>query len=93
MIAAVFEFPDQSVDKYEKVFEAGSAITNQPKRLFHVCYRTERGFTVVDVWADEQAFAAFGETIGPALQRAELDGRPAVHPIQGIITQDGRRSQ
>ena len=93
MIAAVFDFPDQSVDKYERVFEAGSPITDQPRRLFHVCYRTEGGFTVVDVWADEQAFTSFGETIGPALQRVGLDARPLVYPILGIITQDGRRSQ
>ncbi len=93
-IAAVFEFPNESVDKYEKVFEVGGqAITNQPKRLHHVCYRTENGFTVVDVWADKQSFAAFGETIGPALQRAGLDVKPAVFPVQGIVTQDGRRSK
>jgi len=93
VIAVVFEFPTESVDKYEKVFEAGgAAITDQPKRLSHVCYRTERGFTVVDVWADEQSFAAFGEVIGPATQRAGLDARPMVYPVQGIVTQDGQRS-
>jgi hypothetical protein len=94
MIAAVFEFPNESVDKYEKVFEAGGTpVTDQPKRLHHVCYRTENGFTVVDVWADEQSFAAFGEVIGPATQRAGLDARPAVYPVQGTISQDGRRSK
>ena len=94
MIAAVFEFPNESIDKYEKVFEAGGTpVTDQPKRLQHVCYRTENGFTVVDVWADEQSFAAFGEVIGPASQRAGLDARPAVYSVQGIIGQDGRRSK
>lgn len=74
MIAAVFEFPNESVDKYEKVFEAGGTpITDQPKRLHHVCYRTDNGFTVVDICADEQSFAAFGEVIGPATQRAGLE--------------------
>jgi hypothetical protein len=47
----------------------------------------------VDVWADEQSFAAFGEVIGPATQRAGLDARPAVYPVQGIISQDGQRSK
>jgi len=92
MIAVVFDFPNESVEKYEKVFEAGSQITHQPKRLSHVCYRTEGGFTVVDVWADEQSFAAFGEVIGPATQRAGLDAKPTVYPVQGVITQDGQRS-
>ena len=94
MIAAVFEFPNESVDKYEKVFEVGGEpITGQPKRLQHVCYRTEKGFTVVDVWADEQSFAAFGEIIGPATQRAGLDAKPSVYPVQGTISQDGHRSK
>lgn len=93
-IAAVFEYPNESVDKYEKVFELGGpAVTNQPSRLHHVCYRTPSGFTVVDVWADEQSFAAFGEVIGAALQRAGLDIKPAVFPVQGIVTRDGRRSR
>jgi hypothetical protein len=93
-ITAVFECPNEPVDKYEKVFEfAGVAITNQPNRLHHVCYRTQNGFTVVDVWADEQSFAAFGEVIGPALQRAGLDVKPAVFPVQGVVSQNGQRSR
>jgi hypothetical protein len=90
-IAAVFEFPNEPVEKYHKVFEAGDAITNQPQRLYHVCYRTGTGFTVIDVWADEQAFAAFGETLGPAVQRAGLDARPAVYHVEQVMTQDGTR--
>ena len=90
-IAAVFEFPNEPVEKYHKVFEAGDAIPNQPQRLYHVCYRTGTGFTVIDVWADEQAFAAFGETLGPAVQRAGLDARPAVYHVEQVMTQDGTR--
>lgn len=93
-IVAVFEFPNDPVEKYEKVFEAGgSAITDQPQRISHVCYRTEGGFTVVDVWVDEAAFAAFGEKIGPATAAAGLDAKPAVYPVEGLISQDGRRSR
>ena len=44
-IAAVFEFPSDPVEKYHKVFEAGPAIVDQPDRIYHVCYRTETGFT------------------------------------------------
>ena len=91
-IAAVFEFPGEPVEKYHKVFEAGDAIVNQPSRLYHVCYRTGTGFTVIDIWADEQSFAAFGETLGPAVQHAGLDARPAVYPVEQIMTQDGTRS-
>jgi hypothetical protein len=93
-IVAVFEFPDASVHQYEKVFEVGGApILEQPSRRYHVCYRTDTGFVVVDVWDDEQSFASFGEVIGPALQSAGLNGGPVVHPLQGIITQAGKRSK
>jgi heme-degrading monooxygenase HmoA len=93
-IAAVFEFPNDSADKYEQVFQAGGVpILDQPGRLHHVCYRTETGFTVVDVWADEQSFAAFGQIIGPATQQAGLDAKPMVYPVQGMIGQDGKRSR
>jgi heme-degrading monooxygenase HmoA len=93
-VCAVFEFPNEPVEKYEKVFESGGpAITDQPARLSHVCYRTTEGFTVIDVWADEASFAAFGEVIGPATAQAGLDAKPMVYPVQGLISQDGRRSR
>jgi hypothetical protein len=89
-IAAVFEFPNDSVEKYEKVIALAVPIVDQPRRISPVCYRTGDGFTVVDVWEDEASFAAFGAVIGPALQGAGLDGKPAIHPVQGTISQDGR---
>jgi hypothetical protein len=93
-IAAVFEFPTEPVEKYEQVFDVGGQpITDQPNRLYHVCYRTDTGFTVVDIWADEASFAAFGEVIGPAAARAGLDAKPLVYPVQQIMGQDGRRSR
>jgi hypothetical protein len=92
-IVAVFEFPNEPVEKYEKVFEiGGTPITDQPKRLSHVCYRTgEIGWTVVDVWEDESSFAAFGEIIGPATAQIGLDAKPLVFPAQGYMASDGVR--
>jgi hypothetical protein len=91
-IAAVFEFPNEPVTKYHKVFESGDAIVDQPDRLYHVCYRTETGFTVIDIWRDESSFAAFGQILGPAVQQAGLNARPAVYPVEQLMTQDGNRS-
>jgi hypothetical protein len=91
-IAAVFEFPSEPVEKYHQVFAAGPAIVNQPDRIYHVCYRTETGFTVIDIWTSEQSFVAFGEILGPAVQRAGLDAKPAVYPVEQYMTQDGTRS-
>ena len=92
-VAAVFTFDGESVDKYEKVFELGGArIHDQPERLSHVCYETDHGFVVVDVWADEAALARFGEVIGPVLGGAGLDGGPVVHRVQGFMLDDGVRN-
>jgi len=90
-IAAVFEFPSEPVEKYHKVFEAGEVIVNQPDRIHHVCYRTGTGFTVIDVWADERSFAAFGEILGPAVQHVGLDAKPVVYPVEQYLTRDGNR--
>ncbi|MGH6999234.1 MAG: hypothetical protein ACREEO_13640 [Phenylobacterium sp.] len=91
-IVAVFEFPGEDVAKYHSVFEVGGApILEQPKRLSHTCYRTDRGFTVVDIWADEASFAAFGEIIGPATAQAGLEAKPLVYPLEGTIDADGTR--
>jgi hypothetical protein len=91
-VVAVFEFPGEDIAKYHKVFEVGGQpVLEQPARLSHVCYRTEGGFTVVDVWRDEASFAAFGEVIGPAAAGAGLQAKPVVHPVEGTVAQDGTR--
>jgi hypothetical protein len=92
-IVAVFEFPGEDIAKYHKVFEAGGqAILEQPARVSHICYRTEGGFTVVDVWEDEASLAAFGDVLGPATAQAGLDPKPVVYPLEGTIAQDGTRT-
>jgi hypothetical protein len=89
-IVAVFEFPGEDIAKYHKVFEVGGApILEQPSRLSHLCYRTDGGWTVIDVWKDESSFAAFGEIIGPATAAAGLDAKPLVYPLEGTIAQNG----
>ena len=89
-IVAVFEFPGEDIAKYHKVFEVGgAAILEQPQRLSHVCYVTDGGWTVVDVWQDEAAFASFGEVIGPATVQAGLEAKPRVYRVEGMIAQDG----
>jgi hypothetical protein len=85
-IVAVFEFPTDDIAKYHKVFEVGgAAILEQPKRLSHICFRTEGGFTVLDVWQDETSFAAWGEVIGPVTHQAGLEAKPLVYPLEASI--------
>jgi hypothetical protein len=93
-VAVLFEFPNEPIDKYERVLEAGgAAVLEQPNRIFHVCYRTAEGFAVVDVWKDQESFEEFGKIIGPAIEQAGLHGAPTVYAVEGTIGQDGRRAK
>ena len=92
-VAVVFEFPGEDIAKYHKVFEVGGpAILEQPKRQSHICYRTDSGFNVIDVWDDEASFGAFGQIVGPALAKAGLEAKPSLHPVEGTIAEDGTRT-
>jgi hypothetical protein len=89
-IVVVFDFPGEDPAKYHKVFELGGpAINAQPDRLDHICYKTDNGFTVIDVWQDEASFTAFGSVIGPALAGAGLNPQPSIHPLVATMGKDG----
>jgi hypothetical protein len=91
--AAGWHFAGSSPTQYENVFTLGGAtIHPQPQRLSHVCYRTDDGIDVVDVWASEEAFAAFGAVIGPATQQSGLLSPPQIYPVQGFMAGDGVRN-
>lgn len=70
---------------------AGDAAVHQSARLYHVCYSTDTGFGVLDVWESEEAFAAFGEILMPASRAAGFAPLPHVYPVHRIITQAGER--
>jgi hypothetical protein len=92
-IAAVWDFPGRTPEQYEEVFTlGGEAIHAQPNRLSHLCYRTPTGIRVVDVWRDDESFAAFGAILGPAVAAAGLDAPPEIYPVQGFMAADGIRN-
>lgn len=72
-------------------FELCPALGHQPQRRFHVCYETGTGFTVVDVWESEEAFAAFGEVLGPVLQEVGLSPVPQVYRTYETVDASGTR--
>ncbi len=86
-IAVLFEFPADSIDKYDRVLKAGgNAVEDQPERPYHVCFETGSGFSVLDVWESEEAFGRFGALLGPALQEAELSTEPKIYRVHNIMT-------
>ena len=92
-IAVLFELPPGStVAQYDDAMRvAGDAALHQPERLYHACYHTETGFGVFDIWESEEAFAAFGEVLVPASEKAGIAPTPHVYPAHQIITQAGER--
>ena len=44
------------------------------------------GFIVVDVWESEEAFARFGETVGPILKEVGITDPPAVSPAHASVS-------
>ena len=90
-ITVIFECPTDSLAQLEKAFELSPALGHQPQRRFHQAYETGTGFTVIDTWESEDAFAAFGELLGPVLQEVGLSPVPQVYRTYETIDAAGQR--
>jgi heme-degrading monooxygenase HmoA len=44
------------------------------------------GFVVVDVWESDEAFARFGEAVGPIMQEVGITDPPAVFPAHAFVS-------
>jgi hypothetical protein len=93
-IAVRFELPENTLAQYDEAFRlGGDTLFNQPDRRFHVCYETATGFDVLDIWESEEAFAAFGEVLGPYLAKTGMNPVPQVHRVHQTITSSGARGR
>jgi len=90
-VTVIFECPNDTLAQLDKAFELSEALSHQPQRRFHICYQTQTGFTVIDVWESEAAFAAFGEVLGPVLQEVGLSPVPQVYRTYETIDASGER--
>jgi hypothetical protein len=87
-IAVRFEFPKDSIAKYDKVLELEPRTKDQPARSYHVAFELpDGGFGVVDVWDSEEAFAKFGEILMPAIEKAGIDtsAQPKIGPVHNTM--------
>ena len=62
-IAAVFEFGKEAIDAYDRSLELHDELRNQPHRRLHVCFETNKGYMVVDVWDSLEDFEEFGQML------------------------------
>ncbi len=79
------ELESDSIEKYDQVLAAGPDLATHPARSHDVCFGTNPGFTVVDVCDSEEAFAKFGEVLGPVLQQVGLEGQPKIYPLHNTL--------
>jgi hypothetical protein len=55
-------------------------------RLYHACFGSGDKLQVFDIWASQQDFDKFGQTLLPILQQIGLDpGQPMVEPVHNLI--------
>lgn len=84
-IVVFFEFPNESIDKYDQALAKSPELLTQPDRSHHICFKTDSGWGVVDVWDSEEAFGKFGELLGPVLQELQLSGEPRIHAVHNTL--------
>lgn len=72
---------DQVIDRLETAGQGAPA-----GRLYHVAFESRDGLHVFDVWASQESFDAFGQTLMPILGEVGIDpGTPQVSNVHNVI--------
>ena len=80
-VVALFQFPGEPIEEYDRGLERdGDAKRNQPERSYHVCFETEDGWAVLDVWESEEALTKFGGVLGLPPER-----QPKIYRVHNIM--------
>jgi hypothetical protein len=80
-VVAYFEFPGEPIENYDRGLEVdGQAKRHQPGRTFHVCFETDDGWAVLDVWESEEALAAFGDVLDLPPER-----QPRIYSVHNVM--------
>jgi hypothetical protein len=87
-IAVLFDCSADSLAQYDQLLELYPELADQPARPYHVCMQSGTGFLVIDVWESPEAFARFGEVLGPGLGQVNLQPTPDVRQIHRIIARE-----
>ena len=94
-VVAVFENPTLTQEKYEesvRKVSGGKARMESPGDwpadglLAHIAGEGQNGFRVVDVWASQDGFRRFGETLIPILQEIGVEGEPEVYETHTFVS-------
>lgn len=87
-IVAHFTGSGMTSAQYDEVLVELKKVTTFPAagQLAHVCYKTDDGHKVVDIWESAEQFAAFGEKLMPILQKLGINaGQPAIYSLHNYL--------
>jgi len=93
-VVVVFQAPQFTREHYEqtvlKITDGKSRVESPADwpvegLLSHAAGESQSGFRVVDVWESEEAFARFGEKLGPVLEELGVEGEPEVYPAHTFV--------
>ncbi len=85
-MAAVFEFGREFIDAYDRSLEVGGGrLRHQPQRRQHVCFETDTGYMVVDVWESLEAFEQFGEVLDEIVNELPGPAHVRLHRVHNLI--------
>ncbi len=87
-ITLLFTPPSMDAKQYDEIIKRleNAGASAPAGRLYHVCFGTGSSLRVLDVWASQDAFNAFGQTLMPILQQLGVDpGQPEVTEVHNII--------
>ncbi|GAA2759415.1 hypothetical protein [Actinopolymorpha rutila] len=81
-LLARFEPPGMSISQYEEIMKRLGQVGygEPPERLYHVCYREERGLRVISVWQNGQASRAYFEQVVRICLDLRIPGVPLAEP-------------
>lgn len=94
-VVAVFESPSFTQERYEESVRRIAGGKNRVESpadwpveglLAHIAGEGASGFRVVDVWASDDAFRRFGETLLPVLQEIGVEGEPEVYEAHTFVS-------
>ena len=88
MITLVFDAVGVTAAQYDEACRlANCSQSNVPDgMIFHSASPTETGWLVVDVWESDEKFKAFGERLGPAMEKVGITTKPKFYKTHSIIT-------
>ncbi|MGW0231408.1 hypothetical protein ACWDWO_24135 [Actinopolymorpha singaporensis] len=81
-LLARFEPPGMNGSQYEEIMKrlAEAGYGEPPERLYHVCYREERGLRMISVWQNGQAYRACFEQVVRICLDLRIPGVPLAEP-------------